>query len=163
VLSLADFPATDWSAALYLRGPAVIDLTAEADGKQHIFEADAATTAAWAAGQYWFSVRMSKDSDVVEVAKGELRVLPDLTSAEAGYDGRTMNEIALASIDAVLAKRATQDQQKYVINNRELWRTPIADLIKLRSFYSAAVTREKNRASGRTGFGRAIHVRFSNK
>jgi hypothetical protein len=77
------------------------------------------------------------------------------------YDGRSDNQKALDAIEAVLARRATLDQQRYTINNRELWRTPIIELIKLRSFYAAAVAREKRKNSGNRTFGRRINVRFS--
>lgn len=163
VVDSTDYPAPAWAMALHMRGVASIDLTATPDGTTHIIEADATTTAAWGAGRYWFTLRATNGIQVAEAGAGEIEVLPDLTTVTAGYDGRSANEIGLAAINAVLAKRATQDQQKYVINNRELWRTPIADLIKLAAFYKAAVNRERNKARGRSAFGRPITVRFSNQ
>jgi hypothetical protein len=160
-VAFADYPAPTWTMQLHLRGPAQIDLTATAGGTSHKFTADAAATTAWAPGTYWFALRATDGDDVKEAATGQLVVLPDLAAVTGTYDGRTQNEIALASISAVLAKRATQDQQKYTINNRELWRTPIADLLKLRAFYAAAVRREKGTKSGNSAWGRAIQVRFS--
>lgn len=147
--------------ALILRGPASIDMAATAEGSAHVFTADAATTASWAPGSYWFSLRTTKGADVLEAGKGSIEVLPDLAAQAAGYDGRTQNEIALENINAVLAKRATRDQQRYTINNHELWRTPIADLIKLQAFYRAAVRREKAAKNGVSTFGRQVYVRFS--
>lgn len=161
VVDLRDYPATEWTARVLLRGPKSIDLTATADGNAHAFAADAATTAAWPPGAYWYSLRVSKGSNVLEADKGQLTVLPDLAGAQDGFDGRTQNQIALDAINAVIAKRATMDQQRYTINNRELWRTPIADLLKLRAFYVVQVRRECARATGKSTFGRAIHVRFS--
>lgn len=160
-VDLRDYPATEWTARVLLRGPKSIDLTATASGTAHAFAADAATTAAWTPGAYWYSLRVSKDSNVLEADKGQMSVLPDLEAMQDGFDGRTQNQIALDAINAVLAKRATLDQQRYVIDKRELWRTPIADLLKLRAFYTTAVRRERNRASGCSGFGRQIPVRFS--
>jgi hypothetical protein len=61
---------------------------------------------------------------------------------------RTHAQIALANIEAVLAKRSTQDQERYTINNRELWRTPLGDLLKLRDYYRAEVRREKQAQRG---------------
>ncbi|MDT9105817.1 hypothetical protein RSW49_23025, partial [Escherichia coli] len=122
---------------------------------------DAATTAGWAPGVYWYSLRATKGGAAREVAKGQLTVLPDLANVPEGYDGRTQNQIALDAINAVIAKRATMDQQRYIIDKRELWRTPMQDLLKLRAFYAVQVRRECARANGKSGFGRAIHVRFS--
>lgn len=160
-LAFAAYPAPAWALTAHLRGPGQIDLAATADGTGHAFAAAAAATTGWVPGTYWWSIRATNGADVIEVAKGHTEVLPDLASAGAGYDGRTQNERGLDAINAVLEKRASQDQQKYTINNRELWRTPIADLLKLRASYQAAVRREKNAKSGRSTFGRTIHVRFS--
>lgn len=160
---ICDYPAPTWIAALHLRGPASIDLTATADGTKQLFQASTTTTATWTAGTYWAVLRVTNGSQLLEVGKSEINILPDLTLASVGYDGRTQNEIAYAAIQAVIAKRATQDQERYRINNRELWRTPMADLLKLLSFYRVAVQREKNKAAGRSTFGRAINVRFSDR
>lgn len=154
---LPAYPAPTWALTALLRGPQAIDLNAAADGAAHVFAADAATTATWVAGTYWYSVRATSGGSVLEVGKGRMEVARDLASVTGEYDGRTANEKALASIDAVIANRATMDQQRYVINNRELWRTPMADLIKLRAFYAAKVRRER----GCGGIGRQIPVRFS--
>lgn len=156
-----DYPAPAWTVSAVLRGPAAIDLTATGDNTQHTFAEPAAATADWLPGNYWLSIRASRGSDVVEITRRQVEILPDLAGQAAGYDGRSQNEIALEAINAVLAKRATIDQQRYTINNRELWRTPMAELLKLRSFYTVAVRRERNRAAGKTTFGRAIPVRFS--
>lgn len=152
-----------WVASMHMRGPSVIDLTATDVGTDHTFNAAASVTEAWATGQYWVVVRVTDGINVLEIARTEIKIVPDLLSQSAGYDGRSPNELALASINAVIAKRATQDQQKYKINNRELWRTPMADLLKLKSFYQVAVNRERNKMNGVSAFGRKIHVRFKNQ
>jgi len=151
-------PAPAWTYTLHLRGPSQIDLTAAPDGT---FAATAAVTAEWTPGTYWWAVHATDGTTVVEIERGDMTVLPDLTAVNTPYDGRSENEIALEAIDAVLSKRATQDQQRYVINNRELWRTPVADLLKLRSFYNTRVRRERARRAGSSTMGRNIPVRFS--
>jgi len=156
----AAYPAPTWALTVHLRGPAQINLEGVADGAGHKFDQAATATTEWTPGTYWFSMRATDGTAVEEVATGQLEVLPDLAQVTTAHDGRTQNEIALDAINAVLAKRATQDQQKYTINNRELWRTPIPELIQLQAFYKMAVRREKNAQAGRTSFGRAIHVRF---
>lgn len=136
-------------------------MAAASDGQVHKFAADAATTATWTPGAYWWAIRATDGVAVEEIERGDLVVLPDLVSAPVGYDGRSDNEKALAAIEAVLGKRATLDQERYRINNRELYRTPISELIKLRGFYARAVAREKRKASGATTWGRPVPVRFS--
>lgn len=162
-VELSDYPAPDWQLSAVLRGPQAINLTASADGTAHVFQADAPTTAQWTPGTYWFSLRATNGSAVRDAGSGEMKVLRDLAAINTPYDGRSQAEIALEAIDAVMAKRATQDQQRYTINNRELWRTPIADLLKLRAYYAVMVSRERRSKRGKSGFGRPIHVIFNER
>jgi hypothetical protein len=155
------YAAPEWSVTAYLRGAGAVDLIAEGDGNSFTFSASAAETGGWSAGTYWVSVRASNGTDVFVVTESQTEIIPDLATASAGFDGRSANEVALAAIEAVLAKRATMDQQRYTIGNRELWRTPMADLLKLRSFYTTQVRRERARSNGCSGFGRPVVVRFS--
>ena len=160
-IDAGDYPAPGWTVQAILRGPAAINLTASPQGSQHVFDVPAATTANWVPGTYWYSIRATDGAAVFEISSGQATVTPDLAQAAVGFDGRSPNQIALDAIKAVLAKRATQDQQRYTINNRELWRTPIADLLKLKAHYTVQVRRELARKRGDTGLGRAIPVRFS--
>lgn len=151
-------PAPAWTFTLHLRGPSQIDLTAAPDGT---FTAAPAATTDWEPGTYWWTIRATDGVDVVEIERGDVIVLPDLAAVTTPYDGRSENEIALEAINAVLGKRASQDQQRYVINNRELWRTPVADLLKLRAYFNTRVRRERARRAGASTMGRNIPVRFS--
>jgi hypothetical protein len=160
LLTLTAFPAPEWSVSLHLRGPSAINLTAAAEGSQHRLHADAATTAAWPAGDYWYTMRAVRGAEVSEVEQGQLTVLPDVAALTEPYDGRSQAQIALEAIDAVLAKRATLDQERYRINNRELYRTSIPDLLKLRSYYAEQVKREQSAACGRNPFGATVRVRL---
>lgn len=157
---LAANPGPAWSVTAVLRGAGSIDIVATSDGASHSFNVDAATTAAWTPGDYWGALRAMNGATVLEVGRFNFTVLPDIAAAGAGYDGRTQNDIALSAIEAVIAQRATIDQSRYKINNRELWRTSISDLMKLKSFYAAAVRRERRKASGCGNFGRVIPVKF---
>ena len=153
----ASYTTPGWTLTAHLRGPGQIDLQATEDGT---FAASADTTSSWAPGTYWWEVRATNGVDTVKVDSGQLVVRPDLAAAGPGFDGRTQNERALDAINAVLENRASQDQQKYTIKDRELWRTPITDLLKLQAFYKAAVRRERNAKAGRSTFGRTIKVKF---
>lgn len=160
-ITLTAYPAPDWQLTLILRGPNKIDLPATARGNRHVINIDAATTADWTAGRYWYAIRVT-DGDVVEqIETGDLHIVPDLASAGANYDGASRAERALDAINAVLESRASKDQQMYRINNRELHRTSIADLLKLRSFYAAQVARERRAKRGSDLLGRRVAVRFS--
>jgi len=161
-LGLPQHPAPDWAARLYIRGADTIDLQATPAGTDHVFAAPASTTKDWTPGTYWYAIRAQSGDDLVQIETGAFEIEPDLTQAPAGYDGRTPAQIALDNIDAVLQRRATVDQERYRINNRELYRTPIADLIALRGYYARQVAREKAAERGqRSRFGRSVTVRFS--
>ena len=157
-LSFRAYSAANWSGSLLLRGPASIDLTAIADGSVFVFHADATATATWSPGDYWYSVRMIRGDDVKEAQNGKIKVLPDMSSLPAGYDGSTYAERVLAAIEAVIERRASLDQESYRINNRELSRTPISDLLTLRDQFKREVGKERAAKAGRNPFNRRVKV-----
>lgn len=159
-VSLTAYPAPDWVLSVILRGPQAIDLTAAADGIQHLLAESAATTATWPAGDYWFSVRVTDGSQVHQVEEGTLTIKPDLAAQLGSYDGRGHVERVLAAIEAVIEGRASKDQHRYKINNRELERTPIGDLLRLRDRYRDELRRLRAAEKGQTLLGRQVKVRF---
>ncbi|HHW4677305.1 hypothetical protein PXH81_03435 [Xylella fastidiosa] len=158
-LTLKNYPWPDWTLHCLLRGPASLDLTAQGENTTHRFDIPAADTAQWTPGDYLYQLRAAHSPQTIEIKRGKLRVEPDFASLPQGYDGRSDNQRALDAINAVLQKRATQDQQRYRINNRELWRTTIAELLKLRTFYAVAVQRETPTDTPRS-WGNIVPVRF---
>lgn len=161
VVGLDAYPADTWQLTLLLRGPQAIDIAATAKQSQHQFNLTATTTKDWAAGQYWYVLRVNNDTETIEIERGEVEILADFATLPAGFDGRSPNEMALSAIEAVIAKRATLDQERYRINNRELYRTSIADLLKLKAHYRHLVKQERAKKSGKSSFGRQVIVRFS--
>lgn len=159
-MTLTAYPAPDWSLSVILRGAGSIDIAATTDDNIHVIEQDGTTTGTWAPGSYWYSVRVTDGVDTFEIESGNIEILPDLESAGADYDGRSHNKRTLDAIEAVIEKRATLDQERYRINNRELYRTPIGELIKLRTQYLAWYRRELAAKSGRGSLGRTHLVRF---
>ena len=141
-----------WALFLYLRGPASIDIEASRSAATYTFDADAAATAGWSPGAYAWTIRATDGVDVVEVQSGRVTIAPDIATAGEGFDNRSHARKALEAIEAVIEKRASMDQERYRINNRELYRTPIAELLRLRNTYRAEVRREDAKASGRRGW-----------
>ena len=160
--SLAYPAGAGWTLTAMLRGPSSIDITSTQDANQHRFNATAAVTAAWTPGLYSYAIRATLGGDVEQIESGHITIEADMATVTPGTEIRTHAAIVLANIEAVLEKRATQDQQRYSINNRELWRTPIADLLLLRNTYRAIVRQETNSERGRSIFGRSVRVRFTN-
>lgn len=159
-VTLTAFPAPEWSLLLIMRGPGKIDLASVADGASHRIEVSAVETSAWAAGFYWYELRAQSADDVQLVEEGRTTVTPDLAAADASFDGRSHAEKVLASIEAVIENRATIDQQSYQINNRQLTRTPLADLLKLRAQYQAIVRSANAKKRGRSLTGRRLLTEF---
>lgn len=158
-LDLDPYLASDaWTLSVALRGPAVVNISGTVDGDLHVMTSSAATTATWAPGRYSYSMRVAKAGEVHELETGTVEILPDLATQVAGFDGRTHAEKTLEAVEAVIENRATIDQERYRINNRELYRTPIAELMKLRDLYRSEVQREKMAERGGKVFGRAVRV-----
>jgi len=158
--TLTAYQAPVWSLVVALRGPGAINLTSTAEGTQHRLTASAATTANWVAGLYSYSVRVTDGTEVFEIETGQITIAADLTNATEGHDGRTHAQRTLEAIEAVIERRASLDQERYRINNRELYRTPIGDLMKLRDLYRAEVRQEQAAARGKSLFGATVRVRL---
>ncbi|WP_126624098.1 hypothetical protein [Acinetobacter ursingii] len=161
-VNLTAYPASGgWSVAAYLRGNSVIDLSSHADGNQHLFNIPTATTKNYKAGHYGYSLRAIHSSgQVEEIDAGVVEIKTDLATITENTDLRSHARKTLDAIEAVIEKRATIDQERYRINNRELYRTPFETLVKLRSLYRAEVSREQAKASGKSVFGKVIRMRL---
>ena len=160
-IDLADYHPSEWSASLILRGADQIDIEATPDGNFHVFSVDAQTTSSWPAGRYWYCLRIEKDGEVLQIEDGNLQILPNLPTVTAPFDGRNHVQKVLDAIEAVIENRATKDQESYAINNRQLRRTPIADLLKLRDRYKEELRRQAlAKKSGSSLLGRPVFVRF---
>lgn len=133
------------NATVYLRGPSSIDL----ESQNGTVAAPPQVTTQWAAGMYAVSVRITDNSgNISEIYRGNIQILADITSVPAGTDTRSQNRRTYDAICAVIENRASMDQESYRINNRELKRMPISDLLKLRARYASLVAQE----NGRGGF-----------
>ncbi|BBF76065.1 hypothetical protein URS_0009 [Acinetobacter ursingii] len=95
-----------------------------------------------------------------EIDAGVVEIKTDLATITENTDLRSHARKTLDAIEAVIEKRATIDQERYRINNRELYRTPFETLVKLRSLYRAEVSREQAKASGKSVFGKVIRMRL---
>lgn len=161
--SFADYPADTWTLSYYFRGNGDgMDIVGVASGSDFLLTATASATSAMSAGVYYFQGFVSKDDENILVDAGEVKVLPSLIDENTAYDGRSSIKIALDAIDALLAGKASLDQQEYTIGNRQLKRYPLPDLIALRDKYAAlyaSEVRATNRKNGK-GIFKNSYVRF---
>lgn len=160
-MNLLAYPASEWTLKAMLRGPGVIDITGTPDGCIHVLTVPADTTKTWTPGTYFFSSRITNGSATFEVDSGQTVIQQDFASIIAPTDLRGHVQKVLDSIEAVIEGRASKDQERYRIQDRELWRTPIADLLKLRSYYRNELTRIKAAERGiNPVLGRTIRTRL---
>jgi len=153
----SDYPVADYSlkyaARLENAGTTEIEITASESGSDYIIEVGASTTATYAPGIYhWqaYIIRTS-DSERVTVDSGTWEVKSNRDAATTDPRGHVKK--VLDAIEATIEGRASKDQEKYAIQGRELWRTPIADLILLRDKYRAEYVRETRNERIRNGLG----------
>lgn len=163
---LADYPASEWTLTYKLRGPSVgLDVEATADGDDHLIVITAAQTATLVAGLWQFQAYATKDAEAVLVDQGQFTVKRGFTSANADdiIDGRSQAQKIVEAIDAMMAKTATLAQKRYQINNRELERYSLTELIALRTHYANIAARDAlaERTRDGKGFFKTIHTRFT--
>lgn len=160
VATLAAYPAPDWAVSVAIRGPQAIDLIGVADGVQHSFSESATVTASWKPGVYWYEARAQSGDDVFQVETGNIEIAANLEAITEAYDNRSHVERTLEAIEAQIEGRATRDQKKYKIGDREIERTEIAELVRLRSQYRLEIDRIKRAAKGQSLLGRTVQVVF---
>jgi hypothetical protein len=66
----------------------------------------------------------------------------------------------LTALEAVIEGRASLDQERYRINNRELYRTPMETLIRLRNHTVLKLLVSRRKLSGKSLFGRVVRVKL---
>jgi len=162
---LTDYlPADGWALSYSLiNSTGKITINAGTSGEGYLVSLSAAVTAAYTAGVYsWQAYATnSGDSKRVVVDSGTMEIAPNF-SAMANYDSRSHAKKVLDAIEAVIEGRASVDQESYAIMGRQLKRTPMADLLKLRDRYSALYLAEVNAENAKTGKGKKnkLKVRF---
>ena len=161
-LNLTAYPASDWTIHVYLRGANAIDMQSEPQGNMHIFNISALDTKEYKAGHYGYSLRAihSESGEVDELEAGAVEIKTDLATVSTSQDLRSHARKTLDAIEATIEGRASLDQERYRINNRELYRTPLETLKKLRDQYRAEVSREEAKLSGKSMFGKSLRVRL---
>lgn len=156
--SFADYPATDgWSLAYRLVGPGIgLAIPCTASGSGFIAEAAAASTGGLTVTAPGTPCTLfgyaTKAAERWQVYQAPCLVLPNPATATGDLRGHAAK--TLEAIEALLAGRATKDQQSYKIGERELSRIPIPELLALKDHYKAEAAREANAALLASGLGR---------
>jgi len=147
---VADYPATAAWVLKYRLVPrftapvqAPVELTATTvNTTDYRVQATPTATAAWTPGAYnWFRW-VENAGERQSLGSGSLTVQVNPATVAQGADIRSQAEAALDAINAVLANRATVDQQEMSIAGRSLKRMTVDELLKLRGYYKAQVNAE---------------------
>lgn len=163
---LSDYPASAWTLKYRLINAAgKIDITATADGDAHRVSVAAATTAAWAAGDYtWQAYVEGGSSERYTVGAGRVTVKPDLAAEAAGYEARSTARKALDDLRAALATWISSNGQvqEYSIAGRTMKYASAADIRARIQLLEREVAREEVAEKLAAGLdpGRRLLVRF---
>lgn len=145
--SLSSYPAGTWTLKYRLINSAgKFDITAVADGTDHLITITAAISATYTAGTYTWTAYVEKGTEQslerYTIGTGTLIVKPNLAAQTTGYDNRSHAKKVLDAIEALLAGKATADVMSYTIGGRSISKMPPQELIKWRDIYKAEYLRE---------------------
>lgn len=147
-----------------------VSLTAQAVGPQnHALTASQssnlwkiqADTTGWTAGRYLVGAMATlSDGTKSRVPEAFVDVLPALSSITAGTDLSTQAETIVKNIELMLAGNAGAGVKRYKINNRELERYGVDELLKLLNYWKGQVLKESRKRRGESILGPQIQVRI---
>jgi hypothetical protein len=166
---LTSYPAGTWTLKYRFKNASGgFEVTATADGLNHAVSVSAATTAAYAAGQYDYVAWVAYSGEEYTIGSGRVTVEPDLrgTDATSALDIRTPARKILEKLEAaMLARDPTLAAYSIQTGNGSRSRT-FATLAEVRIEYDhvrAEVAREDQAASIAAGNGnpRKLYVRFN--
>lgn len=157
--SFSDYRADDgWQLSYTMGGAASISLSfgteISASNDGFVVNIPAATTGGFTVGNYWFRAAVSKDGEVYTVDEGTLRVVETSNTWSEMLHVKT----TLDAISAVIENRATKDQESYSVAGRTLSRTPISELLVLRSKYRSEYMRLQD--TEKLARGQSTHKRI---
>lgn len=157
--------AGGFSIIYYLRGPSGgIDIGGADDGDGYIFTITSSQTGALAVGNYSYQAFAIKNAEKFFVAEGNLQIKAGLSTIpqNQSFDSRTQAEKDLEAVRAMLSGKASKDVQRYTINNRQLDKIPIPDLLALETRFVERVRSERRAAGLKKGrpFLKTILVRM---
>lgn len=160
-ITLGDYPANESWVLTYtlVKASTRITFDATANGTDHLVTVAAATTAAYAVGDYDWRAQASKAGEVFTVRTGRIEIV---SAFSAATDARTHARTVLENIEAVLESRASSAVAEYEIAGRRLKNIPIGELLQLRDKYRGEVAREDAASDIARGLGdrRRVYVRF---
>ena len=114
------------------------------------------STAAWAVGNYRWQAWTTHPDGITVVASREFIITAPLAVGDLRSSARKMVEM----IEAMMAGNASEGVKQYKINNRELERYGVGELIQLLSYWKNRLAIEGRKERGASTLGPRIEVRF---
>lgn len=114
-------------------------------------------TSAWPAGNYALQIWATYADETTRIVGNDRLAL---AAALSLGDPRSQARIAFDNIKLMLAGQAKEGVRRYRINNRELERYSVAELLQLKYHFAAEVLREERRARGHAALGPKILAHF---
>lgn len=167
--SFSDYPASGgWTLTYYLRGTNTYTVNQiTTTGDTFNVNIPAATTATYAAGDYWLFGFVTKGTERFQIYSGQVEVKPNQATLSSTYDGRTHVQIVLDALEAAIEGVATREELSYTVNSGGIQRMiqflSRAEMIQMHAYYSNLRRQEvaaENIAKGK-GSGNRILTRFT--
>jgi len=159
----SDFPASTYDLTYYVKGASSQTVATTKSGDTFLVTIDASVTDQWTEGSYWWEAKATVGTERYTAATGKFLVTKNFATDDSVYDGRSHAKKVLDAIEAVIEDRASVDQLAITIAGRTLQRTPPADLLLIKTHYSAEYQNEleKDKLERGESTGRKILIRFS--
>lgn len=160
--TLSDYPANDgWVLSYALRGAAQINITATADGADHLVSVAAASTTAYTAGHYRWTASVSKSGERYTVGTGYVTISENLATATTYTDRVLTLRTDITAINGFLAKN--YKYSSYSIGGRSLASLTPTEVFGLRDRLQRELNDLLNAENIKAGLGsnKIVRVRFS--
>lgn len=144
----------------YVVGAAKHTLLFEESGNTWTSDTD---TTGWLAGPYRYEIWVTREDGTRQILqRGSLTVLASLEEAEGGedFDTTTRAQRMVAKIEAMLEGNASAGVRRYRINNRELERYTLAELMELLGYWKRQLAMETRKNKGQSVLGPRISFRI---
>lgn len=158
--------SADWTLTYYFGGPTTFNVVGTAYSSGWEVSLSAAQTGAMndsLSANYFWQATVTKASQVITIGNGSLRIIKNLATAVAGFDGRSQTEIDLAAVQAEISSRISGGTTiEYQIGSRRLRKEAMSELLTLESSLKRQVYMEKAAQQMANGLGdpRQMYVRF---
>ena len=166
LVSVPTYPATSGWTLKYklINATNQYDILSSASGADHQINLAAATTAAYAAGNYQIVAYVTNIANQrFTLEQGAMIIAPNIAAANAGIDTRTPAQKCLDAMNAALESYGSKAYtQEYEIAGRRIKYTSMADFLKARNQIMAEIQREQAALQGRRGmpFGPKVLVEY---